>query len=472
MPRKKGDKAKQAKARIAKPLSQMEQEIKKTQLENDMLEKTLKQKRKHLEELAEIKAQERLVLADDDNGELPEGEEPEPEPRELPRHRFMSPRGVAREQEEQLIRAENFDKTLEGFQQTEGKVHVYRLKDGVYCKMSVIEAKEWNDGLEGIAKRFGGGTFKVRLHAPDGTFAGETVQHFDEEAYPKPGANAPAAVIVPPAPDMTPMLRMIQEQNAQARQDMKDTMMMIAEIFKSQNKPSNPLVGNINELMMFKEMMADKKNPASELSTLVGVLQKGMELGQAAAPVEEGGILGNLLGKLLNGDTLAKVATALTPAITPPAEAPAAPAAQAPVPRQLPPPPVAKPPVRQNPPQKPKEDGKMNLIVAMYKPQIIGLAEKGEAPKKVAEQIVARIAAINDGWLLIVDDAIRLPGTKEKFVYGFAPELKKHDKWVTSVMKEMSLAIKRLIDEAAAEARAEEAAAKAAKTPPPEPEAP
>ena len=464
MPRKKGQKA-----QSVKPLSQMEGQIKQTQLENEMLDSVLKEREKRLKKLEEMKARERLLLnegplpGEGDNGE---GEEIEGLPE--PRHRFMSPRGIEREQQEMLQKQESFEKILSDFGDTQGRVEVYRLKDGVYHRMGSINANEWSDGLEGVAKRYGGGTFKVRLRAPDGSFAGETIVPFDEDAYPKPSEKAQLLPAIVQAPDQSAMLRVITEMNERSneRQMMMMKTMMESMAAMSNNKPSS-MLNNMNDLMAFKEMLAEKKNPANELGTLVSVLQKGMELGQSAAPAE-GGILDGLLSKILSGDTIARVAQALAPATQPQAEGGADnPPPPPPAPRRQLPAPAAQghqhqqqqQAVRQNPPPAKREDDKMNLAVMMYKPVILGYAKNKVAPEKVAKMIVARIAAINEGWLIIVDDFLKLPDTKAKFVYSYAPELKPADKWVDAVMSEMAKTIQTMYQEAEVERPAKKAAA-------------
>ena len=92
-----------------------------------------------------------------------------------------------------------------------------------------------------------------------------------------------------------------------------------------------------------------------------------------------------------------------------------------------------------------------NPLVLAYVPVIMGYAKKNQHPKKTAELIVSRIGGINPNWLLIVDDFLKLPDTKEKFIYDYAPALREHDAWVTKVMKEMSAYIRECLEATAEE---------------------
>lgn len=450
MPRKKNVK-KLEKNRGERPLSPIEEKLRSTSQENEMMEKVLKERKKRLAELEEVQARERLALGrsqdEMDNGEDSSAEGPRREFAGGPRRQMVGPRRMERESEEGLERQEEFERTLEQFTETQGMVDVYRLKDGNYAKMASIEAKDWGTGLETVAKRFGGGTFKVRLRAPDGTFAGETVVHYDEEAYPKPSEKI---TMQPQGVDQVAMLRAMNEMNERSNERMMSMMNGMMSTFASMNAGKSSMLNNMNDLMAFKEMLAEKKNPATELNTLVGVLQKGMELGANTSAPEES-LLGSILGKVLNGDTISKLAQALS-----------VPAAQAEVPQ---PPPAARqqlPAPRPQAPAKPKKEEGMSLFLKMYKPAILGYAKKKENPRKLAELIVSRIYAIKPDALLVVDDFLKLPDTKESIVYDYAPELRAYDAWVEKVMAQMSIVIAELAQGQKAK-RAKNKAAKEAK---------
>jgi hypothetical protein len=69
-------------------------------------------------------------------------------------------------------------------------------------------------------------------------------------------------------------------------------------------------------------------------------------------------------------------------------------------------------------------DLKTRLFIATYRPILAGYAQAGEEPRKVADMIIARIP---DDFLLVVDDVLKVPSTKETWVYRFAPELRQFD---------------------------------------------
>lgn len=467
MPRKNKDKA----VKNPNELNPLEAKLKALTLENEMLDKALKERQKKLDHMERLNAQERLLT-----GEEPAEEENDDQPASpfFPRNLGIGGGGVVRnpnqspeQADEYLRKQEDFERRLNEFQDTDGKVHIYRLKDGNnWAKMGTFSAKEWGGSLETVAKKFGGGTFKVRLHAPNGEFAGENIQEFDEEAYPKPSAIQ--AAVIPMQNNNLDIVKAMQDMNEKGQERFMAMQAQFMQTMGQMLGQKSSMISNVQDLAMFKEMFQDKKpvNPLDNMNTLMTVLQQGMNLGaQTSAPVgEDGGILGKLLGSLMTGDNLARVGDIMRSAVTTP---PASQPAPAPV-RRLPAPPAPaagaspapqeaeRPAANPNPPQ--KENTGMNLALLAYKPIIMGYARTKQSPKKTAEIIVSRIGSINEGWLLIVDDFLKLPDTKEKFVYSYAPELKEFDVWVDKVMKEMGSYIKELMTEAEAEeAEAEQA---------------
>jgi hypothetical protein len=432
-------------------LSPLEAKLKETLLENESLAKANKERKKHLEEMERLQAQERMLTAG------PQEEEPEPEASSfMARNIGIGGGGVVRgmprdeqQAEEFLQKQEAFEALLGDFQDTAGKVEIYRLKDGNnWAKMGSFSAKEWGNSLESVAKKFGGGTFKVRLRAPNGTMAGETITEFDEEAYPKPSAIA-QPIVVPN--NNIEMMKFMAESQEKANDRFMLVMGKFMESMGNVTGQKQNMISSVQDLALFKEMFTPKnevkKNPLEDMNTLLTVLQQGMNLGAQTAPTEsEGGLLGGLLKNLMSGENLNRVGDILRQVVTPmPPPPPPAPA-QPQIARQPAPVQQAQPVTK-----KPEEGNAMNLAVIAYKPIILGYATKKSNPKKVAEIIVSRVGAINEGWLLIVDDFLKLPTTKDEFVYKYAPELRQFDGWVDKVMKEMGLYIRELMEEAEAE---------------------
>ena len=449
----------------AKPLDALELKIKELSEKNEMLDRTLKEREKRLNKMEALNAQERILT-----GEAPEaGEETDPDDGGpspfFPRNLGTGGGGVFRsrpsspEQADEYIRKqEEFEIQLRDFTQTEGKVDVYKLgSDGnTWEKMGSNSAKDWGTSLEKCAKTFGGGTYKVRLRAPNGTFVGENIVDFNVDAYPKPSAVAAAPLQRDNSAEMTKMmmemqLRMHQESQAQQAQFMQTMATMMGQ------KAS--MINSVQDLALFKEMFAekktDKKSPTEDLNVLLTVLDQGMKLGAQTAPPEAeggGGLLSKLLMNLLTGENVARVGDIMKNAVqSPPARNPQP---QLPAPGQAP---VRKPAQPQpqaashaNPPQEKKE--MKNPFILAYKAVILGYARKNQSPKKTAELIVSRIGGINPNWLLIVDDFLKLPDTKEKFVFDYAPELREHEAWVDKVMKEMGIYIKECLEASADQA--------------------
>jgi len=445
--------------------SAMKRRMSDLALENDMMEKAIKRREENLKRLRAIQADEALALANQD----PEDDPPPPPPGMLAnRRRFHIPQ----EGEDEGERAGEFERTLADFSSTDGRVEVYRYRDNTYAKVGSFPAKEWGDSLEGIAKRFGGGTFKVELRDPNGTFAGKTIVHFDEDAYPKPSAKT-----VEPVSNNIEILRIMQEnsdRNSQQMMTMLTTMMttLASSLGNKQN-----LISNINELASFKDLFGPKTVDDDEKAMkFLKMFETGMSMGKKLTPGEsgEGSFLGGLLREVLSGENGLRLTEMLKSAARP------APgngnggrrAAPAPAPGSRPP--ALPPDIRPNPlsepagqpelepqPQpeerqehepmpQPDVDVKTKMMIAMYRPILFGHAQKNADPETVAEMILKRISS--DDFLLIVDDAIQSPVTKELWVYSFAPELRDYDKWVGLVMAAMSRQIREMfVDDNASE---------------------
>jgi len=438
--------------------SKMTKEMAAVSLENEMLKKTLAERKKHLDELRKLKAEEAMLLSGQDEGEGEgDGEGERLPPMAFGRRRmpFVAPRRP----DERLANTEEFENTFAEFQNTDGKVEVYRLKDNTYAKIGAFPAKEWGDSLEGVAKKFGGGTFKVKLRSPDGTFSGETIVTFDEEAYPKPSQRPQE-----PAVNHLELLRMLQEKE-EKNQDKFMTMMtaMMTTLAQTIGGKSN-MISTMSDLAHFKELFANdkKESPDEGVMKLLKMFEMGMEFKATNTPAVEGesGFLLGLAKELLTGNNMTRLTEALKttgkgnppvrPALPPPAVRPVAPAAMPPAP---PPPPPAAAPAEAAPaqPEQPAQeevemDLKTKLFLATYRPIILGYAKAGKDPRQVAEMIVARIP---DEYLLIVDDVLKVETTKEAWVYTYAPELREFDPWVSAVMSEMSVAIAEAFSEPA-----------------------
>lgn len=471
--------------------TKMKSEMRDLNLENEMMDKVLAARKKKLEQLKAMKAEEELLIG----SSAPEGDDTEAAPgfemfdSDTPQGRPFPPRRpYDRSPNGQLDRNSAFEATLAEFTETDGKVEIYRLKDNTYAKIGTYPAKEWGNSLESVAKKFGGGTYKIRLRAPDGTIGGETIVTFDEEAYPKPSQRP-----VEPAANPMELFKLMQERE-EKNQDKFMVMMstMMSTLANTIGQKSN-MISNMNDLAHFKQLFADKDKPAPEpeekVMKLLEMFQTGMEFGAKNSGGDSEPSIMSMLAKVLTGDGLPRLTEALKVGLQPPPQLPPRPRPQAPRPN----PPVALvPPQAQQvlplpavspatpapaadedgeeqpsdiPAASPQQEQPMslasNFVVVTYKPVILGYAQHNADPRQVADMIIERVGRLNEGWLLIMDDFLKVPTTKELWVYGNAPELRAFDSWVDSVMAALAEGITEFFKEEPEEVPAEPAAVQA-----------
>lgn len=422
------------------PDTKMQNEMRNLDLTNAMMKKALAEQKKNLEEMRKLKAEQALLVGEDNDNQ---GFDDSPSRSRRPYDR--SPEG-------QIERSAEFENTLSEFTDTEGKVEVYRLKDNNYAKVGTFPAKEWGNSLENVAVKFGGGTYKVRLRCPDGTLGGETICTFDEEAYPKPSLR-PVDNTGANQMQLFEMMAQREEKNQDKFMLMMSTMM--STLANTIGQKTN-MIANMSDLAQFKQLFGDKDKAkdggAESVEKFLNMFQMGMEFGQKNAGGDGEPSFMNLIMKALSGDGLPKLTEALKASLPPPPPPAAAPRAGAPrpavrnIPKSLPLPvqqgeAIVPEPANNPEPEAPQMSMVTKMFLSTYRPIILGYAKGNAEPSKVAELIVERVGALNEGWLLIVDDFLKVPTTKEMFVYANAPELREYEAWVDLVMVELSLAI-------------------------------
>lgn len=124
------------------------------------LEKLAARKKKALDALAEVKDMEReLGVAVEEEEEI------------------VPPEGIVPEAD--LSRLEKIVTELEG----EGSFEVFYQDNGSEAKVGKYDIRDWPNRMEQIAKKKGGGDFKVVFRNSSGHYAGQTTRTYDPDAY-------------------------------------------------------------------------------------------------------------------------------------------------------------------------------------------------------------------------------------------------------------------------------------------------
>ncbi|HOL63673.1 MAG TPA: hypothetical protein PK103_09975, partial [Elusimicrobiales bacterium] len=310
-----------------------------------------------------------------------------------------------------------------------GTIEIFRIDAGRQIKIGKYPVKDFGVDLDSVARKFGGGEYKLRLRNPDGTFAGEITEYYDEIAYPKP-TNTPQYPIIQHSnsPDIATIISQI---NSQMEKNQMLIMNVMTKIIDSMAQRNN-LISSVKDIVEIKDLVAPKKqeeNPIKSVELLIDVLLKGIELGKTQSESGSGdeGIFGDLLkvavstlkGGQMNKPQLEEVIKQVKEKINPQ--------------------PVPEPQVRENPPQitqeiKPREVNNMsdNLILKMYKPFILQYAKENKNPHDVAVQIFSKIP---EQYLPICYDFCNLPTRVDESI-NFIHELKDYREWVDKVLSE------------------------------------
>ena len=458
--------------------SELEKQMRQMALENEQMKSVLKDQEEQLRNLNKVNALKRLALGQQPEPELPtEDEEEDDELDDSPAPTAQPPEGAA------FDKNGAFERTLQSFnERSEGSIEIFRIKEnGVEAKIGTFSVKDWGGSLEKCAKSFGGGEFKAILRDARGHFQGHTVVTYDEDAYPRPTSKQGIPVPIPGSqPDIAEIMKAMQAQ--QDRQQDKMFTMLTA-IIQMNNKPSG--LSNLEEIIKVKKLLepaADTTpNPVKDVTTLLGIFQKGVEAGQSFAPTAEdkgeGGFMdiisalapamAPILSKAMNqapkpnplAGAIADIRTAAQAQrgmiVNPPAE-------QAPPQPQQPQQPDAQPPApaaaeAEVVPNSATEDNSMgvggNLIIALYKGPILDMAHKNFDPEKTADMILIKIP---EDYYSISLDFCSKPDRFE-LACGFIPELKPYPEWVAKVLdagKESLIQYYKELDEQAAEEKA------------------
>ena len=483
-------------------LSELERQMQKMSMENEQMKLVLDEQEAQLSNLNKVNAMKRMAL----------GQPPEPTPEtvvEDESEETFGPAGSTLPLPDPAAgnydSNSEFERELSKFvRSNEGTIEILRVKEnGTEAKLGVFSIKDWGSSLEKCAKSYGGGEFKAIIRDSHGYYRGNTRVIYDEDAYPRPAAKNAPAPLATGSPDLAELFRTIQAQ--QDKQQDKMFTMITAMVQTMNSKPSG--VSSLEDMIRIKKLLepsaVEAPNPLKDVSTLLGLFQKGVEAGERLSPAadakSEGGFMdiisalapamAPMLAKVMSAPTkpsalagaVADIRTAATPRplITNPPATPVSVAPPPAAPLSAADSPAPAPAEAEVVPQQSTEEKDMgfaaNMMIAMYKGPVLEMAKSGHDPDKTAEMIILRIP---ETYYPIALDFTVKPDRLD-LTFAFIPELKEHREWTDKVLesgKEILTQYFRDLDEdakieagqAAAEAAVAQKEAEIAEATPPE----
>lgn len=310
--------------------------------------------------------------------------------------------------------SENLASIIDGLDD-DGKFWVYRLNDrGQSAMVGNYPLSEWPDRLEEIARKAGGGTFRISFRNARGHPIKQVTQTYDEKFYAeKEKERDPAGGLMAVLAEMQKNTAAVLESG---RRDMMDMMKTLVTVMGG--KQSGP---DYKDIAMLGEIFAKGKGGGDA----VDVLKTGIELGMKMA---EGKEPSSTLDRVL--ETIAAPAAGLLsklaenpPVLGRPKASPARPAA---APKPLPEPPAPPAPVMVEAPVDPI---KVHPFYTTYVPKVLEAAKKKEDPAEWAEYVLDMIPALYHPKLL---ELIQKPDLVE-YLGSYEPDARNCAVWIVTV---------------------------------------
>lgn len=437
-------KTKKVKQEANSQLSEMEKKLAQMNLENEQMKKVLKEREEQLAKLEKVKAMEKLANADLETEE----EEEEFEIPELEDEIEAKP--PIKPEDTLLSKNSEFERVLETFNKNnEGTIDIYRLRDGKEYKIGSIPVKEFGTTLDNIAKKYGGGEYMLYLRDRDGRFAKRTSVYYDEIAYPTPSNTTPMYPVINNQPDITTLVKNIQEQSEKSTDKMMAMMTAVMQSFGQMFAQKSALISSVRDVETIAELFEGRKkkedSPLNNLETLLTIFEKGMEFGSQANKGEEPdneflGLVKTLLPSVLGKQDGSKLP--LKDVIN---EIKLK-SNKAPIPN---PPQIEKKETiaQSNQVNEKKETTQMNLIqqlmIENYKKTIIELAKQNYDIEKTAKMVIARIPTDYLAWSY---DFSKLPNVVDVSI-TYIPELAEYREWTEKVLTRCSAILEEIIKE-------------------------
>jgi hypothetical protein len=335
------------------------------------------------------------------------------------------------------LKEEKFTQLLEQFNQNnEGFIEIYRIKEnGMRTKIGKYPIKDVGTDIDFVAQKFGGGDYLIVLKDSKGRFQGQIIESYDEMAYPKPnsipvGNGNPVVINTSQNESLAQIVAMMEKSFQQQLEAQKAMAQQLLEITKA-SVSSSP-IKSLKDLVELKALLQEKENnPLKNIEILMGLFTKGMEFGSTLSQSnsDDGSFIGlirDLLPLIISQKKVNNVEEAkqyIQSALK-----------------------LNQPQNNQNPPQilEQKSDvnqieykgddmklsGMGNLILNLYKGEIIKLAKVNYNPQEVADMILIKLPQDYYGIAL---DIAKNPD-RLKIVYEYLPELKEYEKWVEAVL--------------------------------------
>jgi hypothetical protein len=421
------------------PISEVDKELLKIKEETEKKKIVISEAKKTLDEYkklrAELELEEQQLKNKLNPPKLEEMEEEVPEEEPEP----LNPPEV-----ETDTKQEKFAQLLEQFNQSnEGFVEIYRLREnGLRTKIGRYPIKDVGNDLDFVARKFGGGDYLIVLKDNKGHFQGQINESYDEVAYPKPNNNSSNNPVVINTQQNDSLAQIVQLMEKSFQQQLETQKAMTAQLLEiTKASVSSSPIKSLKDLVEMKSLLQDKdNNPLKNIETLMGLFTKGMEFGSTINQSNSGsddsflGLIKDLVPMVIAQKKASNVEEAkkyIQSAIKPTAENVALPNP----PTQL---------IEQNkevvpneqPIQEIKEDNMKlsmagNLILNLYKGEILKLAQAKHNPDEVADMILIKLP--QDYYGIALDIA----KNTERFnlVCQYIPELKDHKEWVEAVLE-------------------------------------
>jgi hypothetical protein len=343
--------------------------------------------------------------------------------------------------EPENIKEEKFTQLLEQFNQNnEGFIEIYRIKEnGMRTKIGKYPIKDVGTDIDFVAQKFGGGDYLIVLKDSKGRFQGQITESYDEMAYPKPnnitsvGNSNPVVINTSQGESLAQIVQMMEKSFQQQLETQKTMAQQLLEITKA-SVSSSP-IKSLKDLVELKALLQEKENnPLKNIEILMGLFTKGMEFGSTISQSNDDdsfiGLIKDLIPMIISQKKANSVEEAKQYIQS---------ALKLNQPQHNPnPPQVLEQKIEPTQPNQQieykgedmKPSGIGNLILNLYRGELLKLASSNYNPEEVADMILLKLPQDYYGIALdIANNPDRL-----KIVFEYLPELKNYEKWVEAVL--------------------------------------
>lgn len=356
----------------------------------------------------------------------------------------------APEENGEVLELSDFERTFQDMADAaEGKIVILKRNEEStrFETIGTFEIEGWGRTLDTMAKRYGGGEFRVKLMDADGHYikGGSATLVYSKAAFPDPKVAAGGAA---PGGAGLDFLSFMKESAAQQEKSLDRTVAMMRGMFESivalMNKGDgrSGLVQSVQDLQALQQMSGSapmKPSDVLELFAMMKELSGGGESGGGS----ERGFLETLALELVKKSggvnptaLMSQLKNAARPPLPPP-PAPPVPSVSAPqVPVNIPAPAATTPtPAAPEPPPAPKSLFPFHgPIVDRYIPAYAEMAINRVDPATVAQTIYDRLP---DDYCMLAFDFAESPDASQVIATLGEPFASSQD-WVKQVLEQLS----------------------------------